>query len=331
MSNKLLSAIEDDVFLSEGSVPFVIEGLEHSYDTKDSLPDESMHNSHELLYLREGKIDLIIGSETITLTKGSVIVIRPLVRHKLVIKSSKADMLNLYFGFIHDTSDLEATKESRKTNKTIQAKSNSAGPSVSIPGSFAKISLESFLKFADLGVTEDNDITRQPFFVIKGNEKKEIDQLSERIVLEEAENRYAKDLMVHTLMVELMIILSRAIRGEWEESLSVKNGKAKELVAIAKQYMDENFDQGITVSEAAAYVFLSQGYFTRAFRDDTGISPMNYLMKKRIEKACKLLQNNEIKVSAISLQSGFSSPQRFNVAFRKQMGMTPMEYRKKYL
>jgi len=331
MSNKLLSAIEDDVFLSEGSVPFVIEGLEHSYDTKDSLPDESMHNSHELLYLREGKIDLIIGNETITLTKGSVIVIRPLVRHKLVIKSSKADMLNLYFGFIHDTSDLEATKESRKTNKTIQAKSNSAGPSVSIPGSFAKISLESFLKFADLGVTEDNDITRQPFFVIKGNEKKEINQLSERIVLEEAENRYAKDLMVHTLMVELMIILSRAIRGEWEESLRVKNGKAKELVAIAKQYMDENFDQGITVSEAAAYVFLSQGYFTRAFRDDTGISPMNYLMKKRIEKACKLLQNNEIKVSAISLQSGFSSPQRFNVAFRKQMGMTPMEYRKKYL
>ncbi|MBR2548607.1 MAG: helix-turn-helix transcriptional regulator [Clostridiales bacterium] len=331
MSNKLLSAIEDDVFLSEGSVPIVIEGLEHSYDTKDSLPDESMHNSHELLYLREGKIDLVLGNETVTLTKGAVVVIRPLVRHKLVIRSGKADMLNLYFGFVHDTSDLELTKESKKTNRNNQGKSNSAGPSVSIPGSLAKISLESFLKFADLGITEDNEITRQPFFVIKGNEKKEINQLAERIVIEDSDNRYAKDLMIHTLSVELMIILSRAIRGEWEESLRVKNGKAKELVAIAKQYMDENFDQGITVSEAASYVFLSQGYFTRAFRDDTGISPMNYLMKKRIEKACKLLQNNEIKVSAISLQSGFSSPQRFNVAFRKQMGMTPMEYRKKYL
>ena len=331
MSNKLLSAIEDDVFLSEGSVPIVIEGLEHSYDTKDSLPDESMHNSHELLFLREGKIDLVLGNETVTLTKGAVVVIRPLVRHKLVIRSGKADMLNLYFGFVHDTSDLELTKESKKTNRNNQGKSNSAGPSVSIPGSLAKISLESFLKFADLGITEDNEITRQPFFVIKGNEKKEINQLAERIVIEDSDNRYAKDLMIHTLSVELMIILSRAIRGEWEESLRVKNGKAKELVAIAKQYMDENFDQGITVSEAASYVFLSQGYFTRAFRDDTGISPMNYLMKKRIEKACKLLQNNEIKVSAISLQSGFSSPQRFNVAFRKQIGMTPMEYRKKYL
>ncbi len=331
MGNKLLSAIEDDVFLSEGSVPIVIEGLEHSYDTKDSLPDESMHNSHELLYLREGKIELVLGSEAVTLTKGAVVVIRPLVRHKLIIKSGKADMLNLYFGFVHDTSDLELTKESKKTNRNNQGKSNSAGPSVSIPGSLAKISLESFLKFADLGITEDNDITRQPFFVIKGNEKKEINQLAERIVIEDSDNRYAKDLMIHTLSVELMITLARAIRGEWEENLRVKNGKAKELVAIAKQYMDENFDQGITVSEAASYVFLSQGYFTRAFRDDTGISPMNYLMKKRIEKACKLLQNNEIKVSAISLQSGFSSPQRFNVAFRKQMGMTPMEYRKKYL
>ena len=331
MANKLLSAIEDDVFLSEGSVLIVIEGLEHSYDTKDSLPDESMHNSHELLYLREGKIEAVIGGETVQLTTGSVVVIRPLIRHKLVIKSGKADMLNLYFGFVHDTTDLELTKETSKINSNAQVKTNSAGPSVSIPGSLAKISLESFLKFADLGITEDNEITRQPFFVIKGNEKKEIDQLAERIVIENSENRYAKDLMVHTLTVELMIILSRALRGEWEESLRVKNGKAKELVAIAKQYMDENFDQGITVSEAASYVFLSQGYFTRAFRDETGISPMNYLMKKRIEKACKLLQNNEIKVSAISLQSGFSSPQRFNVAFRKQMGMTPMEYRKKYL
>ena len=330
MANKLLSAIEDDVFLSEGSVPIVIEGLEHSYDTKDSLPDDSMHNSHELLYLREGKIEAVIGGETVQLTKGSVVVIRPLVRHKLIIKSGKADMLNLYFGFVHDTTDLKLTRETGNA-KSVQAKTNSAGPSVSIPGSLAKISLESFLKFADLGITEDNEMTRLPFFVIKGNEKKEINQLAERIVTENAENRYAKDLMVHTLTVELMIILSRALRSEWEENLRVKNGKAKELVAIAKQFMDENFDQGITVSEAAAYVFLSQGYFTRAFRDETGISPMNYLMKKRIEKACALLQNNEIKVSAISLQSGFSSPQRFNVAFRKQMGMTPMEYRKKYL
>ena len=55
---------------------------------------------------------------------------------------------------------------------------------------------------------------------------------------------------------------------------------------------------------------------------------MNYLIRKSVLTRLELLENNEIKVSSIAVQSGFSSPQRFNVAFRKLMGMTPMEYRK---
>ena len=330
MANKLLSAIEDDVFMSAGSVPVVIEGIEHIYDTRDSLPSESSHNSHELLYLRDGKIEVSVeGGGKIALGKGSTIVIRPLVKHRLIIKSNKADILNLYFGFIHDTKELSAAREGGRIASAD--KKTSAGPSVAIPGSMAQISLESFLKFADLGLTEDNEMVSQPCFVLTGAEKAEISLLAERIVSEMSDNRYSKDLMIQTLTVELMINLSRAMRNEWEENIRVKTGKAKELVAIARQYMDDNFDQGITVAQAAQYVFLSQGYFTRAFRDETGMSPMNYLMKKRIERACMLLENNEIKVSAISLQSGFSSPQRFNVAFRKLMGMTPMEYRKLHL
>ena len=333
MANKLLSAIEDEVFLSAGSVPVVIEGIEHTYDTGDSLPSESAHNSHEPLYLRDGEIEISVdGGGKIKLGKGSTIVIRPLVKHRLTVKSGKADMLNLYFGFIHDTKELSAAREGRgAVSEKKPDKSKSAGPSVAIPGSMAQISLESFLKFADLGLTEDNEMTTHPCFVVTGSEKTEISHLAERIVSEMNASRYSKELMIQTLTVELMINLSRAMRNEWEENIRVKTGKAKELVAIARQYMDANFDQGVTVAQAAQYVFLSQGYFTRAFVHEMGMSPMNYLMKKRIERACSLLENNEIKVSEISLQSGFSSPQRFNVAFRKLMGMTPMEYRKRHL
>ncbi len=332
MADKLLSAIEDEFFMSAGSMPVVIEGIEHVYNTKDSLPAESSHNSHELLYIRDGKIEVSVeGGGKIALGKGSAIVIRPLVKHSLIIKSKEAYILNLYFGFIHDAKELSAAREGMGANADKKNAKNVAGPSVAIPGSMAQISLESFLKFADLGLTEDNDMTSQPCFVATGTEKAEISMLAERIVSEMSADRYSKDLMIQTLTVELMINLSRSMRNEWEENIRVKTGKAKELVAIAKQYMDDNFDQGITVAQAAQYVFLSQGYFTRAFKDETGTSPMNYLMKKRIERSCLLLENNEIKVSAISLQSGFSSPQRFNVAFRKLMGMTPMEYRKLHL
>ncbi|MBO4425627.1 MAG: helix-turn-helix domain-containing protein [Clostridiales bacterium] len=328
MFDRLLPEIVNDVISASGSVPVVIEGIEHTYDTSASLPEISYHNSHELLYLRDGRIDAVINGETISLDKGKILIIRPLVKHKLTIKSRKADMFNLYFGFVHDVKDLGS---SASVEANTGVRNNSAGPSVMIPGSMAQIPLENFLQFADLGITEDNEMARQPFFLVNGSEKKEISILAEQIVDEKAGDKYAKEFMIHTLTVELMIHLSRAMRNEWEENLRVKNGKARELVKIARQYMDENFEQGITVAEAAQYVFLSQGYFTRAFKDELGISPMNYLMKKRIEKACELLENNEIKVSSIAVQSGFSSPQRFNVAFRKLMGKTPMEYRKEHM
>jgi len=329
MFNTLLPEIEDKVISASGSIPVVIEGIEHVYDTSASLPDMSYHNSHELLYLRDGKVDAVIDGETVSLDKGKVLIIRPLVRHKLIIKSKKADMFNLYFGFVHDTESLHSA-HTGNPGKTSQI-NNSAGPSVVIPGSVANISLENFLQFADLGITEDNEMTGQNFFVLTGSGKREIASLAERIVDEMSTTRYAGEFMIHTLTVELMIHLSRALRDEWEESLRVRNGKAKELVLIAKEYMDENFGSGITVAEAAQYVFLSQGYFTRAFRDEIGMSPMNYLMQRRISKACELLKNNDMKVSSIALQSGFSSAQRFNVAFRKQMGMTPVQYRKQQL
>ena len=292
MFDKLLPEIVDGVISASGSVPVVIEGIEHTYDTSASLPEISYHNSHELLYLREGRIDAVINGETISLDKGKILIIRPLVKHKITIKSRKADMFNLYFGFVHDVKELG---NSAPTDVTSGIKNNSAGPTVMIPGSMAQIPLENFLQFADLGITEDNEMARQPFFLVNGSEKKEISILAEQIVDEKAGDRYAKEFMIHTLTVELMIHLSRAMRNEWEENLRVKNGKARELVKIARQYMDENFEQGITVAEAAQYVFLSQGYFTRAFKDELGISPMNYLMSKRIEKACELLENNEME------------------------------------
>lgn len=224
-----------------------------------------------------------------------------------------------------------------------------SGPSVSVPYIMAPTSLESFLKYAG-GVTNADSVashvladesaeeenakealdssSEKPYIIISGTQKKAIAQVMERIVEESKSQLYSKNLMMQILTVELMVTLSRAIRSEWEESLRVKNGKVRELVIIARDYIDQNFDRGISVADAASYVFLSQGYFTRAFRDELGISPMNYLMRKRITKACELLENKEIKVSGIALSTGFSSPQRFNVAFRKQMGMTPMEYRK---
>ena len=327
MFNNLLIAIENGILNSSGALPVVFEGIEHVFEKTSKSAGESMHDTHELLYMRDGESELKIEGKKVQLRKGDIFIIRPHMVHALLSTSKKAEILSLYFGFIPSNSDITMASIAGSSGSRKTSKVNKTGPTLPLP-KLAQTSLESFMQFATEG---EEDMSKDPYFVVSGSYKRDVADISERIISEMGEDKQSKDLMLQLLTVELMIVLSRTMRSEWEESLRVKTGKAKELVFIAKNFIDTNYDRGITVTDAASYVFLSQGYFTRAFVHEMGMSPMNYLMKKRIERACSLLENNEIKVSAISLQSGFSSPQRFNVAFRKLMGMTPMEYRKLHL
>lgn len=328
MLDELVKVLENGVLSATGVLPVVFEGIEHTIEKKTPVAKASKHTSHELLYLRSGRCEFTIDGKTFMLEKGSTLIIKPNAVHTVRIPGDVAEMFVLYFGFSKDADSLKRSEA--VVDKTVQDTTKPhSGPSVRVPALLAQTSLESFLNF----VTGDSDDEEEvsSYIIISGKHQDTIRNIVEKIVVENKENQYSKELMMEILTIELMITLSRAIRQEWEESLRVKNGKARELVFIAKEYIDQNFERGISVNEAAAYVFLSQGYFTRAFRDELGVSPMKYLMQKRITYACELLKEKDIKVSGIASKAGFSSPQRFNVAFRKHMGMTPMEYRYAHL
>jgi len=65
------------------------------------------------------------------------------------------------------------------------------------------------------------------------------------------------------------------------------------------------------------------------FTEEYGISPINYLISKRIEEGKQLLQRTDYSLALIGRTLGFSSPSYFSQAFKKQVNCTPMEYRKK--
>lgn len=330
MFEDLLPAVEKSILEASGSIPVVFEGIEHNFEKSTPFPTASKHSSHELMYLRGGKAEFQIAGRTVLLEKGSSMVIRPNISHAIKVLSGHADMVVLYFGFSQDITEAQQALRITSENIRLRQEHQTTGPSV--PSALRGISsktLESFLDFAR--GDEGGDSPSAPYLVISGKSRQDIGALVERIMKESAHDAFAKDLMMQFLAMELLVTLSRALREEWEESLAVKHGKARELVLIARDYLVQNHDREISIADAASYVFLSQGYFTRAFRDELGISPMGFLMQVRVNHACKLLAQREIKVSGVAIQVGFSSPQRFNVAFRKQMGMTPMNYRKKVL
>lgn len=325
MFEDLLPAVEKGILSAAGSIPVVFKGIERSFEKGTATASHSRHDFHELTYLRSGKAEFDVDGRKLVLDRGAALVIRPRKPHSVRILEGHADMMVVYFGFSKQlpTSATPSMNGSELTHEQMLLPKKTTD--------IAPATLEQFLHFADGRDHADDGRGQDPLIQIKGKSRQDIASLMERILRESRTDAYGKELIMQLLAMELLVVLSRGLREEWEESLRVRTGKARELVKIAREYIVENHDRDISVADAAGYVFLSQGYFTRAFRDETGMSPMAFMMQVRVDHACKLLEQRDIKVSGVAEQVGFSSPQRFNAAFRKHVGMTPMAYRKQVL
>jgi len=83
----------------------------------------------------------------------------------------------------------------------------------------------------------------------------------------------------------------------------------------------------LSLAEIAAASDLSQFHFARAFRKSTGLTPQQYLMQQRIERAKELLAKNDLPIVEISLQTGFKNQSHFTTLFRKYTKFTPKLWR----
>ncbi|TVY12046.1 helix-turn-helix transcriptional regulator [Paenibacillus cremeus] len=93
------------------------------------------------------------------------------------------------------------------------------------------------------------------------------------------------------------------------------------------EYMDERFHHDLGIDEIAEFIGLSCSHFCVLFRKESGMTFLEYLTKLRIERACSILRNTEVKVYQVAPLVGYQDAKYFTQVFRKMMGMTPSEYR----
>ena len=93
-------------------------------------------------------------------------------------------------------------------------------------------------------------------------------------------------------------------------------------------FMKANLHRRVTLADLAKVVHLSPGYFIHLFKAETGVSPIAYLLRLRIERASQLLVTTFLSVKEIIAEVGYNSKSDFSLHFRKHFGMTPTEYRK---
>lgn len=95
----------------------------------------------------------------------------------------------------------------------------------------------------------------------------------------------------------------------------------------AINYINDNLDQKIKLDDVAKLIDISQYYFCHLFKESTGITPYQYVIKQRIEKARELIKQSKLPLAEIAFECGFSSQSQMTQHFRRSVGVTPKVYR----
>ncbi|MGN1328529.1 MAG: helix-turn-helix domain-containing protein [Eubacterium sp.] len=107
---------------------------------------------------------------------------------------------------------------------------------------------------------------------------------------------------------------------------SIQNERFKQINQ-SKEYIENNFNSQISVYDIAKSVNMSTSYFSKIFKKGTGLSPYDYLLSVRLEKAKEMLHKTNLSVSQIAYQTGFNSDANFIYFFKKQTGISPLKFR----
>jgi AraC-type DNA-binding domain-containing proteins len=293
MDKPFLPKAWESILSSSNFLPVIVKTIERVHDSNWSM-EPNRHEHYEMVYMKKGDAVFEIAGQPVVLGPNDIVIIKPRQLHKFIVKSDTGcDFIVLSFKF-----------ENR------------------INGEYSEVPLEDFLNFVTSKETG-------PFITLKVSQKNEIVTILNRIIKELESSEPGSEFLNHLLVMEVFVLISRALKMEWENSIKGKSPKLRELIGISINFIHNNFERDISLGNIARFVFLSPSYFTRAFKDETGMSPISYLLKIRIDRARELLADTSLKISDIALSVGFSNQQRFNEMFKKYTKMTPLQYRKK--
>lgn len=131
---------------------------------------------------------------------------------------------------------------------------------------------------------------------------------------------------------------AKAVQKAKDQLLTAQNKDSMELseeeeceesrvIRQIKKLVQQNLDKELLLFDIAEEVNLNYNYLSGLFKEQTGMNFSDYLIKERINKACRLLKDTNLKIYDISSLCGYSNTKYFMVLFKRITGETPSEYR----
>ncbi|KRE46360.1 response regulator [Paenibacillus sp. Soil724D2] len=144
-----------------------------------------------------------------------------------------------------------------------------------------------------------------------------------------AVERYVKTTVVVYYKAEISGVREVPLAYEQLIQEAVKESSATPIVMLAQKYIRDHYDkEDLTLQEAADAIKISAAYLSRLLRQEIGVSFIDFLTQIRIKQAIRMLHDPTLKIYEIAEQVGYSSQHYFSTAFKKVLGVSPIEYRK---
>ncbi len=136
------------------------------------------------------------------------------------------------------------------------------------------------------------------------------------------------DALCQQLALSILMMTERELKIRRQTQKETESSKSERLLQQITQYLDENYMNPITLEEISGELHVSISRLSHLFKQRTGMSPMQYVIYRRIGSAQTMLIETDEPIHIIEEQLGFGSSCHLTTMFKKYVGIAPKEYRK---
>ncbi len=168
-------------------------------------------------------------------------------------------------------------------------------------------------------------VNKKPFLNAGIHEQMIAEIFKELEYFSQSDAQYATTIC-NELTTSLATLYYHIYKSAKKENIVKKANFAQDILF----YINENYAQKITIHDLSHHFHISSDHISHTFKEVYGISPINYVIDRRISEAKWMLINTKDSLASISLQVGYENTTHFTNLFIKRVGYRPLEYREKF-